>query len=112
MNSGNAFVDGGKLWNPPVEGENKDMSELKHLIQPLAYKIFIEIPDKVNTFNASEQFTFHGNVSIIIRAKQEIKYIIIGASDLRISSVNLMCLDVSIYLHMYLFTTESNINFA
>ncbi|XP_065214844.1 aminopeptidase N-like isoform X2 [Planococcus citri] len=90
-----------KHWDPTIEGDSTDVSDLKHLIQPLAYKIYIEMPDNVNTFNALEQFTFHGNVSIIIRAKQEIKCIIIGASDLRISSANLMSLDESEYGENY-----------
>lgn len=83
------------IWNPTTEYENVNLADHKHLVQPLAYRIYIKMPNDLNAFDVPEQQSFFGNVSIVLRAKDEIKYIIIGASDLRIASVTLLSLDVS-----------------
>lgn len=82
---------------PALQSENKsalnlaDSPKLKYLIEPLNYEIYIRFPT-----NPDGQSSFNGKTSIVLMAKEEVKHIIIGAKDLRILSVNLTAMDVSI----------------
>lgn len=62
---------------------------MEYLIEPLMYNIFLHL-----NLNSPEEYEFKGNVSITLHTQEETNYIVIGANDLRITSVTLRSTEV------------------
>lgn len=71
--------------NITTEGLSTNM---RYLVEPLNYIIYLQ-PYFDSTSRSVEKFTFTGNVSITFHVREEIKYLVIGANDLRIISTTL-----------------------
>lgn len=74
----------GKNEASEIEDDSED-GPMKYLVEPLHYDIFLYLK-----WNPYEEFVFKGNVSITLHTQEETNHIVIGASDLRIITVQLM----------------------
>ncbi len=78
----------------PIAATNitEALDNMKYLIEPTKYKIFLHLSS-----NPFDEWSFQGNVSISIKAKEKTNYIIIGANSLKLVAVRLAPTNVSIF---------------
>ncbi len=61
----------------------KSYDQLKYRVEPIHYDVYIQ-PFIESHFGSHRQFTFAGNVSIVLHAKEQLNYISIGAAQLQL----------------------------